>query len=590
MDEVARVREEIDIVALISEYLPLKKAGRNFKTNCPFHKEKTPSFIVSPERQIWHCFGCQKGGDCYTFLMDYENLEFIEALRILARKAGVELKESFFSKAETSKKERIYNLNRVAGEFYHYILTKHSAGKKALSYLLKKRRINFGLIETFRIGYSSSEGRALSNYLINKKRYSKQDVLDAGISFVREGKIVDFFRGRIIFPLFDQRDNIMGFSGRIMDDEGGAVPKYVNTKETVVYHKGNVFFGLNLAKDEIKKTGQAIIVEGEFDVISCFSIGIKNVIALKGTALTENQAALISRFASKVTLCLDQDEAGFEAIVRSLPSLEKKRLIATVILLGKFKDPDEAIKRDPLFFKRAVKNEIGAYDFLIDSFLKRFGNKTAEGKKRIGENILPLIGNIENQIVKEHYLKILSKVLDASFENLVLEMEKILTKGTSKKIDITAKTSRERREVLEEYLLSLILQSDDVKRAYEKSLLILSDYIFKLPSCQKIYASLLEYFKKFEKFDSQIFSEFIPEEIVLPFDTCYLFPIPKFKEPEKFERELENVGKELRFIFLKGKIKSLNSSLKEKNKEKDKEIIQKLQQELSDLISLLSKS
>ncbi|MBI2031565.1 MAG: DNA primase [Candidatus Levybacteria bacterium] len=589
MDEVAKVREKIDIVALISEYLSLKKAGRNFKTNCPFHNEKTPSFIISPERQIWHCFGCQKGGDCFTFLMDYENLEFIEALRILAKKAGIELSESVFTKTETSKKEKIYNLNRVASEFYHYILTKHPVGKMALSYLLKTRKIDQRLIETFKIGFSSREGRALSNYLVNKKKYSKQDIIDAGISFAREGRVVDFFRSRIMFPLFDQRDNIMGFSGRIIDDKG-EISKYVNTKDTPVYHKGTVFFGLNMAKDEIKKTGQAVIVEGEFDVISCFSIGIKNVIALKGTALTEDQATLISRFAQKVTLCLDQDEAGFEAIVRSLPSLEKKGLTTTVILLGEFKDPDDAIKKDPVFFKKAVKNDVGVYDFLIDSFLKKFGNTTSEGKKKIGDSILPLIGGIENQIVKEHYLKILSNTLDTSFENLMLEMEKILKKETSKKTAISAKTARDRTEILEEYLLSLILQSEDVKKSYESSDKILSDYNFKLPSHRKIYDNLSNYFAKYEEFNGKIFSEFIPKEIIPIFDTCFLFPIPKFEEPEKFERELKSVARELRLTFLKNKIKDTNLNLKTKSKEKDGEVIEKLQRELSDLISLLSKS
>ena len=435
MDEVAQVREKIDIVALISEYIPLKKAGRNFKAPCPFHNEKTPSFVVSPERQIWHCFGCGKGGDCFTFLMEYENLEFAEALRILAQKAGVKLATSIFSKRESSKKEKIYSLNHIVSDFYHYVLTKHPIGKIALSYLLKTRKIDPRLIETFNLGFSSREGTALSSYLMNKKKYSKQDLVEAGISFIREGRVVDFFRNRIMFPLFDQRDNIMGFSGRIIDDRGGVDSKYVNTKDTFVYHKGSVFFGLNLAKDEIKKTGQVIVVEGEFDVISCFSIGIKNVIALKGTALTENQATLISRYVPKVTLCLDQDEAGFEAIVRSLPSLEKKGLTTTIIQLGKFKDPDEAIKKDPVFFKKSVKNDIGVYDFLLEHFLNAFDKTSALGKKKIAENLLPLIGGIENQIVKEHYLKILSSALDTSFENLVFEMEKILKKeGQAEKI------------------------------------------------------------------------------------------------------------------------------------------------------------
>jgi len=401
---------------------------------------------------------------------------------------------------------------------------------------------------------------------------------------------MDFFRNRIMFPLYDQRGNIMGFSGRIIEDKEGIESKYINTKDTAVYHKGKVFFGLNLAKEEIKKTEQAIVVEGEFDVISCFSIGIKNTIALKGTAFTDDQANLIARYAQKVTLCLDQDEAGFEAIARSLSSLEKKGLTTTVVLLDKYKDPDEAIKKDPVFFKKAVKNDIGVYDFLIDFFLKRFGNKTSEGKRKIGEKILPLIGEIENQIVKEHYLKILSNVLDTSFENLVFEMEKILRKEAVQKTVIAAKTTRERTEILEEYLLSLILQAEDVKKYYEDSKQILSDYIFKTLPYQKIYNSLFLYFEKHEKFDSKIFSNFISKEIIPAFDTCFLFPIPKFNDFDRYKRELKNVARELRLIFLKNKIKDLNLRLKMKNSEKDKTETEKVQKELSDLISLLSKS
>ena len=216
MDEVARIREKIDIVSLISEYIPLKKAGRNFKTTCPFHNEKTPSFVVSPERQIWHCFGCGKGGDCYTFLMDYENLEFLEALRILAKKAGIELSETDFVKKDTSKKEKIYSINKIASEFYHYVLTKHNAGKKALEYLTKVRGTDPRLIETFTIGFSPNKGDVLSKYLIEKKKYNTQDLIDAGLSFTRPGRIVDFFRGRLMFPLYDHRDNIVAFSGRVL--------------------------------------------------------------------------------------------------------------------------------------------------------------------------------------------------------------------------------------------------------------------------------------------------------------------------------------------------------------------------------------
>ncbi len=585
MDEVAQVREKIDIVSLISEYLPLKKAGRNFKTSCPFHNEKTPSFVISPERQIWHCFGCQKGGDCFTFLMDYENLEFLEALRILAKKTGVELSETDFIKQDTSKKEKIYSINNIASDFYHYILTKHNAGKKALEYLTKVREIDPRLVETFLIGFSPVQGDILSKYLLEKKKYKIQDLIEAGLSFTREGRMVDFFRGRLMFPLFDHRDNLVAFSGRVLSDQIKD-SKYVNTKDTLVYHKGSTFFGLNLAKEEIKQKDQAIIVEGEFDVISCYSRGIKNVVAIKGTALTENQVSLISRFSQKITLCLDRDEAGFEAIKRSLEALEKKSLTTTVVDLGEYKDPDEAIKKDPVFFKKAVDRDIGVYDFLISNFLKKYNKDTAEGKKKITQELLPFISQIDNEIIKEHYLKTLAKELDTSLETIQREMEKIGKKEGDDLSTVTAKKDkRGRKEILEEYLLSLILQSENVGDYLSLSSEILEDYEFELPSCQKIFEYLKSYFKNNQSYNIKLFVKSLPRETVPLFDTCYILPLPKFEESEKYTQELEKVAKELRVSYLRYKIKNIAQTINKK--EKNKEGTQDLQSQLSSLLKTL---
>ena len=585
MDEVARVREKIDIVSLISEYLPLKKAGRNFKAVCPFHNEKTPSFVVSPERQIWHCFGCSKGGDVYTFLMDYENLEFLEALRILAKKTGIELSETDFVKKDTSKKEKTYSINKISSDFYHYILTKHNAGKKALEYLTKVRKIDPRLIETFLIGFSPIQGDILSEYLLEKKKYKTQDLIEAGLSFTREGRIVDFFRGRLMFPLFDHRDNIVAFSGRVLQDDS-AESKYVNTRDTLVYHKGSMFFGLNLAKEEIKQKERAIIVEGEFDVISCYSQGIKNVIAIKGTALTENQVILVSRFSQKITLCLDRDEAGFEAIKRSLEALEKKGLTTTVVDLGGYKDPDEAIKKDPVFFKKTLAHDIGVYDFLISSFLKKYNRKTGEDKKKITQNLLPFITQIDNEIIKEHYLKTLAKESDASLEALQKEMDKIGKKEPDNLSFAKAqKDKRGRKEILEEYLLSLILQSESVDGHFKLSSGILEDYEFELPPYKKIFESLKSYFKNNQNFSIKLFAKSLPKETIALFDACYILPLPKFEEEDKYTKELEKVAKELKVLDLKNKIKIIVQAINKK--EKDKQETRGLQEQLSGLLKIL---
>ena len=548
MDQAQQIREKIDIVSFISEYLPLKKAGRNFKANCPFHNENTPSFVVSPERQIWHCFGCGKGGDAFTFLMEYENMEFPESLRALAKKAGVVLRETGFRKGEYSEKEKIYSINSQALKFYQFILTKHQAGKSALSYLINKRKINKGMIETFSLGFSPNAGSALSDYLLTKKGYKNKDLLTFGVSYERVGKLYDFFRGRIIFPLFDHRGNVTGFSGRSLDDKN--LPKYINTKETPVYHKGSMFFGLNSAKDEIKAKQDAIIVEGEFDTISLYMEGLKNVVAIKGTALTENQVNLLSRFTPKVTLCLDQDNAGFEATRRSLEVLEKKGLTASIVVLKNAKDPDEAIKKNPAEFKKKVKEAIGVYDFLIDKFTKESSKDTALGKKKITDNLLPLISNISNEIIKEHYLKNLSKIIDVSLESLAKEVDKLSKVGGEDKIIIPKKDKRTRRELLEEYLLALVIQSQNLSLALEAADKNLGGYKFEVPSYQKVIEFIKTKAGKQGNVEAKKILEMLPKELKQAFDTCFLYPLPQFLSEEKYFQEIEKKAQEL-FEFYK---------------------------------------
>lgn len=598
MDEVSQIRERIDLVSFISEYVPLKKMGRNFKAVCPFHNEKTPSFVVSPERQIWHCFGsCGKGGDVYAFLMEYENLEFVEALRILAKRVGVQLRESSFQTGVSSKKEIIYKLNRAALEFYHYVLTKHKAGKKALNYLTKVRKLDLLLIETFMIGFSPKDGVDLSNYLINKKKYKREDLVEAGLSFYGRGPstgsgqagVLDFFRGRVMFPLFDHRDNVVGFSGRAIEESysGG---KYINTRDTLVYHKGSMFFGLNTAKEEIKKMDKAIIVEGELDVISCFSIGVKNVVAVKGTALTENQVALIARFTNNICLCFDKDEAGYEASKRSLVSLEKKGMNITTCAFEDSKDADEAIKKDPISFKKSIKKDIPIYDFIFSKTFSAFEKDRVYGKRKISEELLPIFVRISNEIVKEHYLKKLSLDLDVSLDALLREAEKIEKKEIVKETQEIKKEKKERREMLEDYLLALILQSKNTKNVLERCMEVLKDYKFETESFKKIIDFLTGFLKTNNIFDPKIFLRILPKELASSFDTSYLFPMPSFEDENKYILEAEKVAAELRALFLRQKIKEISIKLKTGDEDDDIKKVNALEKELAATVSLLSKS
>lgn len=585
MDEVSQIREKIDLVSFISEYLPLKKMGRNFKANCPFHNEKTPSFVVSPERQIWHCFGCQKGGDAFTFLMDYENIDFGEALRTLAKKTGIELRESEFRKGQSSEKEKLYEINKLSLKFYNYILKNHKAGTSALEYLLEKRKLNKGVIDTFELGFAPNTQSALSDYLINKKKYTDKDLITAGISIQRNGKLMDFFKNRIIFPLLDHRGNVTGFSARALNDTD--MPKYINTKETLVYHKGSMFFGFNLSKEEIKQKENAIVVEGEFDVISLFTAGIKNTVAIKGTALTEDQVNLLSRFTPKVTLCLDQDEAGFEATKRSLSLIEKKGLTTNIVILKDAKDPDEAVKKDPIAFKVALKESLNIYDYLISFYTTENINKGIEGKKQITQNLLPLLSQISNEIIKEHYIKKLSKNIDTSTEAIDREINK-LQKSQEDKIIVPQQSKRSRREVLEEYLTALIIQNPKQKEILEDNKDTLLKYKFEIPSFGKIIEALSQYFAKNQNFDNRLFTNYLDSSLLKSFDVCFLYPLPKFETVEKWEEEIKKVSLELLSLYVKQRVKEISDEIK-KVEDKESEKAQKLQEEFSNLLLLLKK-
>lgn len=588
MDQVSEIRERTDIVALITEYVPLKKAGRNFKANCPFHQEKSPSFFVSPDRQMFHCFGCQKGGDAYTFLMEYEHMEFPEALRFLAKKAGIALVETGRSSVTLSKKETLFRINSYAAEFYHFLLTSHNVGKGALSYL-ENRRINQGSMKTFKIGFAPKNGNALITYLTKKKSVSVEDILEVGLGVRMGGRVVDFFRGRLMFPLIDHRDNIVGFSGRTLIDEENS-PKYINTRDTLLYHKGEHFFGFNVAKEKIRTTDTALIVEGEFDVIACFQEGITHAIALKGTALTERQVNLLARFVTKVVLCLDDDNAGQTAMVRSLPLLEGKNLHVSSVVMPGGKDPYDAIMENSGLFKKALKNDVPVYDFLIQKALERFDKKNLDGKRSIVEFLVPLFATISNEVVKEHYIRKLGQEIDTTYESLLKEVQRKQTKTQDEKVYIPQSEKKPREERLEEYLLALLLQSETPQSVVTISDEILGRHIGQERSVQKILEMLFLYFRKNKLFDGKAFERDLPRELVESYNKAFLVPLTSFADEKHYQKEVTVVSRDLLQIILRQKIKDIASKIKaEERGNNDEKEIHRLQVEFSDVTALLKK-
>lgn len=567
MDQIEQVRQKIDIVDLIGSYIPLKKAGRNFKALCPFHSEKTPSFVVSPERQIFKCFGCGQGGSVFNFLMEYEKMDFGEALRFLADKAGITLK-SYQPSPETARKEKLLQVNHLAAEFYHYILLNHQLGEKGLRYLLG-RGISKSSIKAFNLGYAPEAWENLQAFLVNKKGYSKLELEKAGLIIKGKSSYYDRFRGRIIFPLFDHRGNTRGFAGRTLEkDLKGA--KYINTPETVLYHKSDLFYGLNVTKAEIKKKNQAVIVEGELDLISSFQAGVKNVVAIKGSALTESQVNLIKRFTDNVALALDEDAAGDAAARRGIEIADEAGLNIKVIQVAWGKDPDECAQHNPKLWRQSVRQSIPIYDFYLKSAVKRFGRQSALAKKKISEALMPVLAQISNEVVKAHYLKKLANVLKVGEEAVAKELERFLKKQKITAPPAIKKTAapapQTRREKLEELLLSLVLQQEKPTSKYLK---LLSDIDWQSHVIRKIFQALQKHLTKKSKLKINQLSKKLAEELKDTLDRLYLKDLQiDLSDKYVWEKEFNQTLKELEKICLKDELQALVEKIREREKSK----------------------
>ncbi|HWA52325.1 MAG TPA: DNA primase [Patescibacteria group bacterium] len=456
--QVEEVKSKINIVDIIGEHVKLNKSGSNYKGLCPFHQEKSPSFMVSSDLQIYKCFGCGEGGDVFTFLEKYEGMEFPEALKYLADKVGIKLtnQNNFVS----SNKDVLYEINNLSAKFYNFLLTSHPVGKVALNYLKEERKINSDSIKTFNIGFAPHKKNYLSDYLIKKKGYKKEDLQKAGVVFISKGgNIYDRFAGRIIFPISDHRGNVIALAGRQIPPADPNTGKYINSPQTEIYNKSSSLYGLNLTKDFIKKENKAIVVEGEIDLISSFQIDIKNIVAIKGSAFTIDQAKFLGRFTKEIVLCLDSDFAGIKASIRGIKILEDEDFEVNVVTLGIYKDPDEAAKANPEFLKEKINKAIPVWDFIIDSVVNEFDKNTASGKAKISKELTPLMANIKNKIVQEHYIHKLARILDSSDEAVTEEVEKVVPESVAPVSEsLNQILPKSLTELREENLISLILK------------------------------------------------------------------------------------------------------------------------------------
>lgn len=425
-EDITQIREAVDLVEVVSAYVNLKKTGRIFKGLCPFHKEKTPSFVVDPQKQLFHCFGCGEGGDVYTFLMKSENLDFVEAVENLAAKIGRRVEyDSPQDKAVASKREKRLKVNAIAQKYFNYILTETAAGNKGINYL-EERGINKESILSFSLGFAPASGRALYDFLL-KKGFTGEELVKGGLLADSERGPLDLFRNRIIFPIFDLKGDTIAFGGRIIGD---ALPKYINTPETDLFHKGSTLYNLRSAKNEIVKLGKVLVVEGYTDVIMLAQAGVANVVATLGTALTSEHLNLLSRFTEKVVLVFDSDKAGKAAAERGLDFLGQSKVELFVATLSGDMDPaDFVVKAGAAEFNRRIEKASPLAEYCIKRSLSKHDLKDASGRSKAIKESLSIISKIENGLQREEYLVRLSDKFDLSYESLLSEMKKIKTRS-----------------------------------------------------------------------------------------------------------------------------------------------------------------
>lgn len=415
MDAVDEVKSRLNIEDVIGEYVQLKRAGRNWKGLSPFSDERSPSFMVSPEKQIWHDFSSGKGGNVFSFIMEVEGLDFKGALELLARKAGVDL-DQYRKKGSGQRgenKERLYDLLEATTTYYQKNLLQNT---EALKYLREKRQFTKETILEWQLGYSPNTGTALIDFL-RTKGFTPEEMKSAGVSAQRFRGIGDMFRGRVMIPLCDAQGRVIGFTARLLRDDPNA-PKYINTPQTPLYDKSRHVFGLHLAKEMIRKQKFVVVSEGNLDVIMSHQIGVRQVVATAGTALTEQHLQTLGRFTGDIRLSFDADKAGLNATERAIPIASKVKISLSIISIPSGKDPDELIKQDPNIWKKIIQSPQDALDWLIDRYQKLLDINTGSGKREFTDVILHVVRELQDPVEQDHYIGVVAKLIGVSHDAL----------------------------------------------------------------------------------------------------------------------------------------------------------------------------
>lgn len=463
---IEEIKNRLDIVEVVGSYIKLSKAGANFRAPCPFHSEKKPSFFVSPARQIWHCFGCNQGGDIFKFVMQIEGIDFGDALRLLAHKASVELKKQSPEYAKwKSERERLYEICELACCFFEKQLEEGTTGKEAKKYLLG-RGITEESLKKWRVGYSPDVWQGLSDFLTSCG-YRKDEIQKAGLALTSEkGSFYDRFRGRIIFPIFDLNSQVVGFGGRIFKSDDPA--KYVNSPSTLLYDKSRILYGLDKAKMEIRKRNYCILVEGYVDLILVSQAGSQNAVATSGTALTSYQLQILKRYSENLHLAFDMDLAGDSATKRGIDLAQVQGFNIRIITMPGEKDPADVISHNTQDWANLLQKTKSIPEFYFETTFSRISSETPEGKREISKILLPVIKRILNRIEQSHWEQELAKKLGVKEEVIEEEMKKIkileqewlgpvMAEGSL----VSTGPSRSRKDILAERVTSLLIKNPE---------------------------------------------------------------------------------------------------------------------------------
>ncbi|MFC1897040.1 DNA primase [Chloroflexota bacterium] len=466
MSVIDEVKQRTDIVEVISQYASLKKAGRTFRALCPFHSEKHPSFFVYPEQQSWHCFGaCNTGGDVLSFIMKKENIDFGEALRLLAQKTGVTIPSRFEPEAGKEERERLYQVNQTAAQYFHNLLLNSPVGEKARKYVAS-RGFSPETITDFQLGFSPNSWDALKQYLMERD-YTESELLTVGLVIEAEdGKTHDRFRNRLIFPIHDIRGRIVGFGARVLDD---SLPKYVNSPQTSIFDKSGCLYGINLAAAAIRQQSLVVIVEGYMDVITAHQNGFSNVVASMGTSVTEKQINIMKRLSKNAIFALDADAAGEEATLRGVGYENTLDAEVKVVILPKGKDPDNVIKEDAQAWQKLLEEALPIVDYTFNMVIAGLDLNTARDKSLATDRLLPIVAEMNDIVRQAHYLQKLARLVKVSQHSLETALGRIRpsrgerrTKGPNKEA-VTQALRPLLSSPVEEYCLALLLQHPELK-------------------------------------------------------------------------------------------------------------------------------